>query len=237
MLIVGGLLVPVLARYHGSLPLRRTLQGRRLANRLEHSGGLVPTAHGWTSLEIVKLVVGTLTPLAVLVLGIFVNRISRRVEATQWANQSVITRRLEIFTEIAPKLNQLYCFATFVGRWKETRPEQAVALKRDLDETMYSNRILFSDELFIAYRGFASTLFLEFAKTHGDAPLRVPVSSLLGDRRTLSWWNESSQNFFAESNLPSREEIERAYRKLGERLRTDLYVMHTEQPFFGVRSE
>ena len=191
----------------------------------------------WTSLEIVKLVVSTLTPLAVVFLGIFVNRLSRRVEAAQWANQSVITRRLEIFTEISPKLNQLYCFATFVGRWKETPPEQAVAFKRDLDEIMYSNRILFSDELLIAYYGFMSTLFSEFAKMQCDAPLRVQISSSLGDRRALSWWNESSRAFFAESNLPSREEVECAYRQLGERFRADLYVMHIEQRFFDARSD
>ena len=41
--------------------------------------------------------------------------------------------------QVAPKLNQLLCFGTFVGRWKEITPEQATGLKRHLDETMYAS--------------------------------------------------------------------------------------------------
>ena len=71
---------------------------------------------GWTSLEVAKLAVGVLTPLAVVGLGFFLARLTRRVEAVQWANQTVMTRRVELFTQVAPKLNQLLCFAIFVGR-------------------------------------------------------------------------------------------------------------------------
>ena len=196
----------------------------------------MPTGPGWTSLEIVKLIVGALTPVAVALLGLSLARVSRRVEAVQWANQTVVVRRLEIFNGVAPQLNQLYCFAAFVGRWKETTPQQAVALKRDLDETMYANRVLFSDELFAAYQDFMATLFAEFARTHGDAPLRAPVASPLGDRRKLSWWTASSLALFAESNPCLPEEVQNAYGVLGEHFRADLCVTHTEQSLLANRS-
>ena len=54
-----------------------------------------------------------LTPLTVAALGIFIARASRRIEQVQWANQTVVTRRLDIFGQLAPGLNQLLCFATF----------------------------------------------------------------------------------------------------------------------------
>ena len=98
----------------------------------------------WNSLQIVTLIVQALTPLAVVGLGYFVARAGRRIERVQWANQTVVNRRLEIFTLVATPLNRLLCFGAFVGRWKEIEPSEAIKLKRDLDEIMYANRVLFS---------------------------------------------------------------------------------------------
>ena len=196
----------------------------------------MPTDPGWTSLEIVKLIVSALTPVAVALLGLSLARVSRRVEAVQWANQTVVARRLEIFNRVAPALNQLYCFGAFVGRWKETTPRQAVALKRDVDETMYANRVLFSDGLFLAYQAFMATLFAEFGRVHGDAPLRVQVASKSGDRRMLSWWSAEALELFAESDPCLPEDVQNAYQAFGEHFRADLYVTHTERPLLAKRS-
>jgi hypothetical protein len=81
----------------------------------------------WTGYEVATLVVTALTPITVAGLGVFVARTSRRPERVQWANQTVITRRLEIFGQVAPRLNQLLCFATFVGGWKEISPRRRSA--------------------------------------------------------------------------------------------------------------
>jgi hypothetical protein len=64
-------------------------------------------------------------------------------------------------------------------------PGQAITLKRELDETMYANQVLFSDHLFAAYQPFMRTLFAMYASTDADAPLRVPIADILGDRRNL----------------------------------------------------
>jgi len=71
----------------------------------------------------------------------------------------------------------LLCFATFVGRWKEVQPLEAIGLKRKLDETMYANRLLFSDALFDAYREFMAALFAMYATVGADAHLRAPIDS------------------------------------------------------------
>src|SRR6516225_5319485 len=102
----------------------------------------------WTSVQIATLVVEALTPITVAGLGVLFARTSRRIEQVQRANQTVVNRRLDIFGQLAPGLNQLLCFATFVGGWKEIQPKDAIATKRKLDETMYANRVLFSEELF-----------------------------------------------------------------------------------------
>jgi hypothetical protein len=182
-----------------------------------------PGSSGW---EAAKLVVGTLTPLAVLAVGYILNNRLRRVEQAQWANQNVITRRLNIFGDVGPKLNRLLCFATFVGGWKEIEPKHIIALKRALDETMYANRLLFSDELFAAYQRFMATLFAMFATVDADAPLRAPISHPgLGDRRKLSWWDRELEAYFSTDDPASLADIRQAYEDLSRHFRGDLHVM------------
>jgi hypothetical protein len=183
-------------------------------------------ASPWNSLQVATLAVQALTPLVVAGVGYFLTRASRRIEEVQWANQTVVTRRLEIFAQVAPWLNQLFCFATFVGVWKEIQPGQATGLKRKLDETMYANRVLFSDSLFDAYREFLEALFDMYASVDADAPLRVPVSCHLGDRRNMTWWTPGMEALFTTKNTVSREHVQEAYYKLEERFRADLYVAH-----------
>ena len=189
-------------------------------------------ADSWTSVQIVTVVVDALTPLTVAGLGVYVARASRRIEQVQWANQTVVTRRLDIFAELAPGLNQLLCFSTFVGGWKEIQPHQAIATKRQLDETMYANRVLFSDELFAAYREFMTTLFAMYAARGGDAHLRAPIESKWGDRRKLPWWNESMAALFATPAI-GLNGIQAAYDQLSDRFRADLYVTRQTQPLLA----
>jgi hypothetical protein len=155
---------------------------------------------------------------------VFVARASRRLERVQWANQTVITRRVDLFGVVAPKLNQLLCFATFVGGWKEIQPIAVIKLKREIDETMYANRVLFSAELFEAYRAFMAAMFAMYAATGADALLRSPIDSKWGDRRKLYWWHENLTALFSTDNPGTMEEIEAAYNQMSQRFRADLYV-------------
>jgi hypothetical protein len=187
-------------------------------------------ASSWTSLQIATLAVAALTPITVAGLGVLFARTSRRIEQVQWANQTVVTRRLDIFTQLAPGLNQLLCFATFVGGWKEIQPRQAIATKRKLDEIMYASKVLFSGELFAAYHQFMTTLFAMYAATDADAHLRAPIESQWGNRRNMPWWDDSMTSLFSTGNPASIDDIQAAYDQLAQRFRADLYVTHQAQP-------
>jgi hypothetical protein len=178
----------------------------------------------WTSQQIATLAVDALTPIAVAGVGYFIVRVGRRMEQARWVNQSVVNRRLEIFTQSAPGLNRLLCFATFAGGWTEIQPLQALAIKRELDETMYSNRTLFSDQLFTAYYQFMATMFSAYATRDADARLRVPIASQWGDRRNMPWWEEHTAHLFSPDNLVGIDDIQDAYDQLAQRFRADLYV-------------
>jgi hypothetical protein len=184
----------------------------------------------WNSIEVANLVVAALTPLAVLGLGLLVARSARRVEAMQYANQTVVARRIEVFGQVAPKLNRLLCFAAFVGRWKETTPGDALLLKRDVDEVMFTNRLIFSDALFTAYQGFMAQFFAMYENIDGDAPIRARISSRLGDRRLLPWWHADMAAMFASDGTCEPEEAQLAYDQLSAAFRADLYVTDLSQP-------
>lgn len=188
-------------------------------------------ASSWTSLQVATLAVDALTPITVAGLGVLFARTSRRIEQVQWANQTVVSRRLDIFGELSPGLNQLLCFATFVGGWKEIDPRKAIAIKRQLDETMYANRVLFSEELFAAYHRFMTSLFAMYATTDADAHLRAPVKSRWGNRRNMPWWDEAAMaSLFSVGDPASIGDIQSAYDQLSERFRADLYVTQQAQP-------
>src|SRR6266480_3862724 len=189
----------------------------------------------WSSVQIATLAVSALTPLTVAGLGYFVARTGRRIERIQWANQTVVSRRLEIFGQVAPGLNQLLCFATFVGGWKEIDPRKAIAIKRGLDETMYANKVLFSDELFAAYHQFMTILFDMFGTTGADAKVRAPIESQWGTRRELLWWNDVMSGLFTDKAV-SLEDVQAAYDALGEQFRADLYVTSQGRPLLTSQS-
>jgi hypothetical protein len=184
----------------------------------------------WNILEVAQVVLAALMPLALLGLGLLVARNTRRLDSLQRANQALVAQRLELFGQVAPKLNRLLCFTAFVGRWKEITPADVLTLKRDVDEVMYVNRLLFSDALFAAYQAFMARLFAMYATVDGDALIRARISTYLGDRRNLPWWRPSMADMFAKDHICEPAEAQLVYDNLSVAFREDLYVTDLTRP-------
>lgn len=187
-------------------------------------------ASEWNSLDVAQVAVAALMPLALLGLGLLVAGNTRRLDSLQHTNQTVVARRLEIFGQVAPKLNRLLCFMAFVGRWKEITPADVLTLKRDADEVMYTNRLLFSDALFTEYQAFMVRLFAMYGTVDGDALIRARISSNLGDRRNLAWWSPFTADMFARDHICEPAEAQLAYDGLSAAFREDLYVTDLTRP-------
>lgn len=87
--------------------------------------------------EVVQAVSAVSVPIVVAVIGYKLNQRLKLYEASQWRNQELIKARLQYFDQLAPMLNDLMCYLTFVGRWKELTPPDVIALKRDIDRLFY----------------------------------------------------------------------------------------------------
>ncbi len=129
----------------------------------------------WNSLEIVKLIVQGITPILILLIGLYVNRALKRFEHFQWRNQKLIEKRLQIFDDIAPHFNDLLCYFTYIGCWKDLTPLQAIQLKRSLDKKIYLAAPLFSPNFFSACMSFMNLCYETYTGWGRDAKLRTKI--------------------------------------------------------------
>jgi hypothetical protein len=188
-------------------------------------------AEAWTSLEITKVVISVLTPLAVAIIGWQVTRVGKRIEQAQWSARTVIERRLELHKEMAPKLNTLLCFFTWVGNFRATTPPEAVALKRDLDGLFHTNRHLFGRDFREAYRAFITAYFDENVAAGVDARMKTSRQRLRAERGSAVAWDPTWDAAFApEPSEPTavKKQQETAYDRVMAAFAADLGVTAKE---------
>lgn len=107
--------------------------------------------------------------------------LQKDIESRQWMNQKLMEKRLAVFDEFAPLLNDVYCFMMMVGLWKDITPPDALEKKRKLDRLIYVYEALFSEELRQAYFRFIHTCFETYTGPAEDAKI-LPY---LDQERTL----------------------------------------------------
>ena len=147
-------------------------------------------AEGSDWLELAKLGVAALTPLVTGLVGVFVLRMGTRIEAARHVNQQLLNKRLELFEEIAPKLNDIHCFYQSIGHWAELDPQEIIRRKRAIDRAVQVNRYLFSADFWDTYQRFEQAHFEMFSAPGRPARLRLDVAHLgerLGDCFKQEW--------------------------------------------------
>jgi hypothetical protein len=176
------------------------------------------SAPTWNSLEVAKLVVAAFTPVAVAFLGFWIARHLRRVEQLQWASQKAVEKRLEVFTALAPILNDLYCYFDFIGEWKMKDPRELLLVKRNADRCFYVNAALFSPSFQRLYEVFMAVLFvpgpLEEHETAARIKSDVAVRKEMFARRGEKWKAEWDGHFVSKGPIPKHDEILAAYQGL-----------------------
>ena len=159
----------------------------------------------WNWLEIARLATSLVTPVIVAILGIYIHRITRRFENLQWKSQKLVEKRLAVYDDLAPSLNDLLCFFTYIGAWKEIDPPTAIALKRKIDKKIHLTAPLFSPRFFQACMTFQNLCFETYAGWPLDARLRTSL-----DRRKDAWNDEWDFNIGKTSSAPTHLTLKRS---------------------------
>ena len=177
----------------------------------------------WNWLGVAKLAAGLLMPVALAIFGIYIHRVTKRFEHLQWRSQKLIEKRLAIYDDLAPHFNDLLCFFTYVGSWKELNPLDVVAQKRELDKKIYLASPLFSASFFQACEKFQSLCFETYTGWGQDARLRTQFQRRKDARKT-DWVGEWEKCFSDASSVADPKEIREAYANLMEIFAVDIGV-------------
>jgi len=183
----------------------------------------------WNGLEITKLAVAALTPVAVALLGLWLNRHLKRLEHLQWANQKVIEKRLEVYSKLAPVLNDLYCYLDYIGDWKHKDPIAVLGLKRSADREFYVNAPLFSKSFHDAYHVFINLCFIPGPLKEYDASAKIKTDVAIRKSMFVSrgqQWNADWDSYFSLPNeVAKRDILLREYWKMMDAFARELGVL------------
>lgn len=175
----------------------------------------------WNWLEIAKLTAGLLVPGALAVFGLYIHRVTKQFEHVQWRSQKLIEKRLAVYDDLAPQLNDLLCYFTYVGSWKDLNPPDVVALKRTIDKKMYLAAPLFSEEFFSVCMAFQGLCFATYTGWGRDASLCTRFERRR-DARPADWNSEWEACFSKHASEPSL--VREAHRRLMEVFSRDIGV-------------
>jgi hypothetical protein len=148
------------------------------------------TKDPWNSLEVVKLLVSGLTPLILALIGLYLNRRLKKFEHRQWRNQKLIEKRLAVYDDLAPLLNDLLCYYTYVGDWKDFMPDDIIKKKRIFDKKFYIAAPLFSQSFFSEIMTFINLCFKPYQGWGHNAKLLTATKrrkDYYGDHWDKKW--------------------------------------------------
>ncbi|HSZ32981.1 MAG TPA: hypothetical protein VK772_06705 [Puia sp.] len=170
----------------------------------------------WNSLEIMKLVIGAVTPMLIAFFGLYLNKKLKKLEQIQWRNQKLIEKRLTIYDDLAPLLNDLYCYFNFIGNWKEVAPSDVVNMKRIIDKKVYLAAPLFSRPFFTECMVFINLCYETKFGMGQNAKLRTRFLGEKGRQRVFAgnWDNAWNDLFSTESEISNSEDIRVSYYKI-----------------------
>lgn len=166
------------------------------------------TPGDWTILEIVKLAVSLVTPLTVVWVGFWINRRLKEIEQINWANQKVVEKRIQFYFDVVPQLNDLLCFFTYVGTWKETSPTDVVALKRTLDKRFYIHAPLFPPNVLSRYFDFVNGCYKPFTGWGHSAKIK---SDFVRRKESNKNWQVDWESLFVADEATHPKDVQDRY--------------------------
>ncbi|WP_205514135.1 hypothetical protein [Longitalea arenae] len=126
----------------------------------------------WNSLEVVKILVALLTPIAIFVFTKQTNEKLDQNNKLLHNNNRVFENRQAFYDKVGTLLNDLYCYHIYVGHWKDITPLDIIKKKRILDQIVYTYSPYFDTPFKSAYDAFMTATFKPYQKMGGDAKIR-----------------------------------------------------------------
>lgn len=177
-------------------------------------------------LELFKLIIsGLVAPILVSLVAYRFNKILKNNEKAQWTNQKIIEKRIVIYDQVVPKLNDMFCFYCYIGNWKELTPLEIVKLKRELDKTINIYSPLFSMQLKAKYDAFIKVYFKTFTGWGKDATIN---SLFIRRKQCVKNWDDTWNDCFSSEYIDSRRNNDRLVEQDIQDLKTNYLALMDE---------
>lgn len=169
------------------------------------------TVKDW--IGIADVAVGAITAVTVLYVGHLLSARARRIEERISLAERLIEVRIELFRKAANELNDVFCYLSYVGQWRELTPEDIVNRKRTLDKLIYGNAPFFSSHLLATYEEFMASAFVTEQGRGTAARIRANFGRHREEstRQFVEGWE---QLFVSSEDVSSRFEVRHAYNEL-----------------------
>jgi len=152
----------------------------------------------WNSLEITKIAISASIPMIVVVVGYILNRNIKKLDKKHWTNQKILEKRLIIYDEIVPILNDILCFHCYIGNWKDIPVAMIIKNKRILDKEINIYAPLFPDDIVAKYNTFIAKCYQTNTGWGNDAKIN---SSYIRRSEFSNEWNDEDIQYFSEDYL------------------------------------
>lgn len=166
----------------------------------------------WNSLEVAKLAVGVLIPAAIFSASVYITRQTQKYERWKWVRERIFEVRLQRWSEIAPRLNDLRSFFLLIGPFREIDPPRVIELKVELDAIVFANTHVFGRSFMTRYGTFMDACFDR--RVYAD--MGTLRSSIAMQRRERGRWDDSWNALFVpeERAKEKPQVVEDAYQAL-----------------------
>lgn len=177
---------------------------------------IIDLAKDWT--DYIKLVADVLGPLLTALFGYWIFQLTKKIEQSQWRSQKLIEKRIAIWDQVAPKINNVYCYCMRIGAWKDYSPQEVISWKRDIDQLIHINSPYFSSKFYMCYQQFMDVCFATYQGHGVDAKLKNPLKEYREVRK--DWKDEWNNLFYGTSSL--EEDFISKYHALQHQLSAEL---------------
>ena len=153
------------------------------------------------------------SPLLTGALGAVAAYLAIRFDTRKTLNQELIKKRIDLYDEVAPRLNDLLCSFLAVGQWKTLPPPIVLQRKRDLDRFIHVYGPLFSQVVVDQYKVFIHKCFRTFTGSGRNALLRADRSHLQKEWGE-AWQPDWDEQFVGSRDVVTERELRAEYSKL-----------------------
>ena len=171
-------------------------------------------------MDILKIAVSALTPIAIALVGYWIQRALAEQSRTWKLQERLADRRVAIYEKIAEDLNRIYCYVMDVGGFKGETPESIISAKRNVDKDMFAYQALWPPETFALFLEYMDSAFDTYEAVGEDAKIRTNSSEKKVARQKLDQdWPAGWEDRFTGKRDPHHKE---RYARLISRLSQDL---------------